>query len=223
MPILPDGSCDVAHLKGVEFCSFQLKGAEEKLGLFRYKEGAVHKEIKPGQVGERVFKAQLLAKNAGPTAMQPDAAEKATRRSMRIPAAAEQNTATLTKGKRKRGAGQNAEEAEQPVDGNRVKRDAQQKALRAARDREIAEACTVLQDHPDWLEASGEPVEKEGRTLQIAKLSAAAHCSEFGEQRYEELRRVSFARCVDCKLLFTSVTAGSRHRCRPASASVEPL
>lgn len=223
VPILPDGSCDVAHLKGVEFCSFQLRGATEKLGLFRYKEGTVHREIWPGQVGERVFKAQLLAKSAGPASVQPDAAEKATRRSRRIPTAAEQNAPALKEGKRKRGATQNAKEAKQLVDSDRVKRDAEQKALRAARDREIAEACRVLQDHPDWLEASAEPVEKEGITLQIAKLSEAAHCAEFGEQRYNELRRVSFARCVDCKLLFTSVTAGSRHRCRPASASVEPL
>lgn len=223
VPILPDGSCDVAHLKGVEFCSFQLRGAREKLGLFRYKEGAVHKEIWPGQVGERVFKAQLLAKNAGPTSVQPDATEKATRRSRRTPTAAEQNAASLTERKRKRGATQIAKEAKQPVDCDREKRDAEQKALRAARDREIAEACIVLQDHPDWLEASGEPVEKAGRTLQVAKLSAAAHCSDFGEQRYKELTRVSFARCVDCNLLFISVTAGSRHRCKPASASVEPL
>ena len=67
----------------VEFKSFALTGRQEGLGTFRYKDGGNNKEIKPGQLGERVIRAQLLASPAGEALLagQPDSnAGEATRR-----------------------------------------------------------------------------------------------------------------------------------------------
>lgn len=47
----------------VNFKGFAMTGKEDALGTFRYKEGSQNKqkEVKPGQLGPRVLRAQLLS------------------------------------------------------------------------------------------------------------------------------------------------------------------
>lgn len=220
VPILPHGSSSRADLTVVEFTSFQLKGDQNKLGLFRYKCGEQHREIKPGQVGQRVLKAQLLAREPLLAQADGDSTREALRRSKRQPKPAarqpeEAQTVFTSKGLAPRAEVADCTETYQ--------RDGAQKSLRAARDREHAAACDLLQEHREWLQEEDKVLEKDGRTIRMARLSAAAECAAFGEQRYAALMRVSFAVCVTCHKVYTSATAGFRHRCRPPDAPAQPL
>lgn len=210
MSILPLNGTSRAQLQLVEFKSFALSGQEARLGLFSYKEGGQHKEIKAGQIGQRVFKAQLLARSTGDAQLpdQPDsnATKPASRKSLRRPTKASQKAEAEMAGIEKRTAAEQAQ--------------------RALKDKAHKQACIQLSEHPEWLQLSDETVEQKGMQFQSGKLAPDANCPSFGKRRYEMLtvgRGVSFARCEKCTKVFTSLSEGANHRCKPPDEPQAPL
>ena len=59
--------------------------------------------------------------------------------------------------------------------------------------------------------------------FQTLLLTEAANCPEFGREKYSMLHAVSSARCHTCSKIFTSMSAGEKHGCRPFDQPVQPM
>ena len=191
-------------LQLVEFKSFALTGKQEVLGTFRYKEGGFHREVKPGQLGLRVLRAQLLGSSAGEAliAGQPDGSPGKAKR--RESSRKSEKLAQLRRSPRQHGT---------------IRRTVDEQMARAEKDRQIKEACVKLAKHPEWLQLGEGIVERNNRHLQTGSLSSAANCFGFGKKRYHLLtagRALTFARCITCTKVFNGLADGSRHQCQPA-------
>ena len=178
-----------ANLMVVKFTSFS---AKVPVGLMRCQALGEQLEIYPDQLGSRVIRAQMLAAEE----------EQPTRQSRR------QRQAHL-----RLAAESTSEVAAAKAANNKSN------ALRRQGDAVHREACKKLQGNEQWLQVVEEKVErKRGDMLmafQTLQLFEAANCPDFGRETHSTLQAVSFARCLACLKIFTSLSAGGKHRCRP--------
>lgn len=183
----------------VNFTSFNERG------MLRYRDSNdQHKEINPGNIGNRAITAQLLA--AGLASQETGSNHEQPRRS-----------------KRQKPDRQLRQTSPEPA----AQEDAARKKQRRERDDAHRQACTALEANPSWADVEGEQVTRErdghSMTFQKLKLSEAACCKEFGKRQYRLLQGVSFARCIACEKVTVDFASGVKHRCKPKDQPHRPL
>jgi len=217
--ILQPGDTSKAQLQIVEFKSFAVLGTAARLGTFCYKANGASKEIKVGQLAQRVFKAQVLASSTSYStpaeqqsgAQNGNAAKQQPRRSLRQHPTEKGRAPERSIGTRKRTLAESAQ--------------------RARKDKAHKAACVKLTAHsaahPEWLVLSDDIVEKDGRQFQMGTLTAEANCPIFGARVYAVLtasrRALSFACCNGCRKVFTSLAEGGKHRCLRLDEATQPV
>ena len=154
--ILPPLNARKEDLMLVTFTSFN------EQGMLRYRtSNDQHKEILPGNIGNRAITAQLLA--AGLASQEAVSDQEQVRHS-----------------KRQKPHRHIRQSSPEPA----AQEEAARKKQRKEKDDAHRQACTVLEANPHWADVEQEQVtrEKDGRsmTFQTLKLSEAACCKEFG-------------------------------------------
>ncbi len=210
LPPNPPKESRKADLMVVKFTSFSTK---DPVGMMRCQSLGKQLEIYPNQLGSRVIRASMLAvEEEQPSAAQMGDASSVqpTRQSRRQRQAPVRLVAESIS---------EAAAAKAAVD--------KTKAIRTERDRVQRAACETLQDNKHWLQLVEERVEKQRddkvMAFETLRLSEAADCAEFGREKYSALQDLSFARCHACLKVFTSLSAGQKHRCRPSDQSGQPM
>ena len=197
--ILPPLNARKEDLMLVTFTSFN------EQGMLRYRtSNDQHKEILPGNIGNRAIIAQLLA--AGLASQEAVSDQEQVRHS-----------------KRQKPHRHIRQSSPEPA----AQEEAARKKQRKEKDDAHRQACTVLEANPHWADVEQEQVtrEKDGRsmTFQTLKLSEAACCKEFGKRRYRLLQGVSFARCIACIRVNVCLASGVKHWCKPRDLPHRPL